>query len=437
MRPFLLLLAPVFGMFLGCSDGARERGSSEPALTGPASLHSASGSEGPRLTLFSSRGGAWRSFDPVEIREIINSDRKMDFRWAAVPGPSGSAVAGYSYKLGDAPWTPYSLETTAWEGFAPDLSPGPWSGFSLRAIDEDENVRELTPSFLVFPGPRSYPEALRNVLVVLDTDLDALLQAGIWPEDYEDIEQSMIDYFFADADYQVHTTRGFSSPSAESLSHAASVFWFHSADVFNNDASVLLEWNSSGSGWHLLSSYVRSGGNLFLCGIQPLNALRWIDGFELDQPQFVLEPVSFEDTLTDPELFPHWVAADLRTAVVESTVPLGQSSPLVAAAESRISAYPDLEFDPLTLPGLDGFPYYDAGILPRAGAEVAYTDSKTKRSLGIRRLSDGGSNGSVMYLGIHPWFVTKSPFRALIQTVIEDFESAGRPSGELPAPDHP
>ncbi len=446
MRPFLLLLALVLGGCLDSGESHRADASRETSITGSESGPgdgTFQGLDGPRITLFSSRGGVWRTGDEEEERTLF-SEGKMDFRWSAVPGPSGAAVAGYSYKIDDADWTPYSLDVTEWQGMSPDVAPGVWTWFSLRAIDEEGFVSELTPRLLALLGPRKNVEHDRYVLVVLDTDPSAIQNAGVWPQDYRDIERSLILYFFADVDLQIYETLGLHAPPANVLSLATSVFWFHSADANNFDDSVLHSWHELGEGWNLLSSYVKSGGNLFLCGIQPVNPLRWFDGFALDEPQLVLQfPIQFEDTLNDAELIPHWVGADLRVGSVEATVPNLETSPVVALADSRISGanpYPDLEFDPLSIPdGFErgGFPYYDSGIAPRAGAVIAYEDSKTGESLGIRRLSAGGSNGSVVYLGFHPWFLKKSQFRSLIQAVLADFETAGLPSGEEPAPDLP
>jgi hypothetical protein len=217
------------------------------------------------------------------------------------------------------------------------------------------------------------------------------------------------------------------------------------ADVFNADVSVL---NSIESGrldtQRILSSYIRCGGNFLLCGIQPLNALRYFDS--LSEPGPILqphEPVEFERTLDDPDLVPNWVAADLRVARVESTHPNHPTEPvlteLLSQVESGPHPYPSIEFDPLSIPNgpeKGGFRYFDAGIIPRAGGEVIYRNADTNESIGVRRLTVGGSNGSVVYLGFHPWFVKKSQFAGLIQAVLADFETYGRPSGEFIAGKH-
>jgi hypothetical protein len=278
---------------------------------------------------------------------------------------------------------------------------------------------------------------------VLDTDPTTLQDAGVWPEDYIDIERSLITYFLSGVDFNIHETRGFIEPSPAMFSSASSVLWFHSADVFNFDSSVLSTWHETGEGWNLPASYVKSGGNFLLCGIQPVNALRWLEQSDAQEPTYLIQlPAGFAETLDDPALIPHWVAGELRVAEIQSTVPNFSLSPVIGLLESQVTGgenpYPNLEFDPLTLPdGHDrgGFPYYDSGILGRTDAETLYRDTKTGESLGVRRLSRSGDEGSVVVLGFHPWFLQKSQFRTMLQAVLEDFERAGRPDGELEAPD--
>ncbi len=444
LSPALVLFAPLLA---GCLDTGENRRAGDPAQAMGVERNDVSnalaGGDGPRITLYSSRGGVWRSGDVESPRSLIASNEEMDFRWSAVPGTSGSPIVGYSYKIGDSEWTPYSSDVTEWKGALWDFPfAGTVSPFALRAIDDQELVTELNPTLLVFPGPRQHPESERYVLVVLDTDPAALQDAGVWPEDYTDIERSLIEYFLSGVTINIHDTRGFIPPSADMLSSASSVLWFHSADVFNFDSSVLSSWHETGEGWNLPASYVKSGGNFFLCGIQPVNALRWMEQFDAQEPTFVIQfPVVFEETLEDPALIPHWVAGELRIAEIQSTVTNFPDSPVIGLLESQATAgvnpYPDLEFDPLTLPDgqeRGGFPYYDSGVRGRADAEVLYRDSKTGESLGVRRLSRSGGEGSVVVLGFHPWFLQKSQFRTMLQAVLEDFENAGLPDRELEAP---
>jgi hypothetical protein len=95
--------------------------------------------------------------------------------------------------------------------------------------------------------------------------------------------------------------------------------------------------------------------------------------------------------------------------------------------------YPDLAFDPLTWPQgpvQRGFGFYDRGIVPMAvahPAEVIYTANDSNDAVAIRRLTEPGVNGNVVYVGFHPYFVDRPAFRQFIRAVLTDF-------GESPTP---
>ena len=397
---------------------------------------------GPSITLVSNIAGTWSSADPIETREVF-AGQGLRFRWRATPAEGAPPLAGFSYAVDDtALWTPFSLVSEEWPEQIPGEDEVLWfppeigvHTFFVRAIDQAGFIRVLPARIRVFGGPRFCPEPDRYVLVVLDTQAGVIQSDNIWPQDYEQVELGLIGYWFDGYDIQVHQTRGNVKPQLSIMDCASSTFWLHSTSIAGNDNSVLDNYNRVGP--NALPSYVASGGNLFLCGIQPLNAVRYFEETTGQHNQIQNDPVVFAVTLSDTTLVPHWMATQFGIEQVQSTTG-GSSGPedRVRIARSVINGgsnpYPDLEFDPLTWPNgpeLRGFGYFDRGIIPIAtgnpalDAEPIYLFNNTTQAVGIRRLSpDGpGVNGNVVYLGLHPYFVFRPQFRSLVQAVLTDF----------------
>jgi hypothetical protein len=111
--------------------------------------------------------------------------------------------------------------------------------------------------------------------------------------------------------------------------------------------------------------------------------------------------------------------------------------PVVSLAKSKITTgpnpYPDLPFDPLSIPNGTterGFRYYDTGIIPASeDTEIIYQDSHDSTEngiLGVRKLTSPGVNGNIVYLGFHPYFIAKSSFQAFLRAVMTDFGEVRR-----------
>jgi hypothetical protein len=167
---------------------------------------------------------------------------------------------------------------------------------------------------------------------------------------------------------------------------------------------------------------------LLLCGIQPVNALRYFEDFE-QGPQLVLEfPIDFCSTLGNPSVDPHWAATDLGVCSIEESIYQAEDQPVLSLAKSQITAssnpYPDLPFDPNSIPNgkiQGGFRYFDTGIEPTGDAEVIYTDANSGDAVGIRKLVAPGVNGNTIFLGFHPYFIEKNAFRKFLRAALRDF----------------
>jgi hypothetical protein len=275
---------------------------------------------------------------------------------------------------------------------------------------------------------------------VLGTDPGSLIESGVWPTSFKEVERALIDYYVEGYNYQVFETEG-RPPPVDLLNCASSTFWFHSASVEDGDASILEGYHTNPP--NVLPSYVSSGGNLFVCGIQPGNAVKYFEKKD-GPPSLQTYPVIFQSTLTDTTVLPHWLATQFGIAKIEEGV---RNTGVASQAANRMrnvistvrtgpNPYPDLVFDPLTWPNgpvQGGFGYYDRGIIPMdpslisPPAEVVYTVNDTGISVGIRRLIAPGINGNLVYLGFHPYFVDRPAFRELIRAVLTDF-------GEIPNP---
>lgn len=391
---------------------------------------------GSVISLVSDVAGTWRSGSPIGTREVFVGDGGLRFEWSAVPGPSQTPVLAYSFALDDSTtWAPFSPDLTSWPR-GDDVwraTPGPHT-FWVRAVDEGGFVSILEARLDVFPGPRACAPPDRDVLVVLDTNPLTMISNGYWPSSYETVERALADIWFAGYDHRVFQTHGDTAPAAADLGCASSIFWFHSALAGDGDHSVL-------EGFHrgpfadpdrhvLLSSYLAAGGNLFLCGLQPVQAMRYFE--VLGNPQLQTLPVLFDRTLTDPTFAPHWAATRLGIGRIVSSIG-GVVTPQtrLAVATSSWGEYPDLPFDPLRWPGgptVGGFGFYDRDVRPLAGsgAEVAYTADATGIPVAIRRLTSPGVNGNVFFLALHPYFVLQPSFLQLVDAVMADF-------GETPA----
>jgi hypothetical protein len=204
--------------------------------------------------------------------------------------------------------------------------------------------------------------------------------------------------------------------------------WFCSAAVGDGD-NILFD------GYHReppnpLSSYLSAGGNLFLVGLTPVEAIRYFERPDLP-PQLQQIPVVFARTLTDTTYLPHWAATHFGIARIDESIASTQGEPpgspnRLRIAKAVVAGYPDLPFDPLTWPdgpNQRGFGYYDRTITPIIGAaEVIYrANTVTGPSIGVRRLRDPQAGGSTVYMGFHPYFVERPAFRQLVRAVLSSF----------------
>jgi hypothetical protein len=258
--------------------------------------------------------------------------------------------------------------------------------------------------------------------------------AGVWPLNYQEIERVLVDYWFEDFNFAVfESDAGARELDIAILNCATSTVWICSAAMGDGD-SVLFD------GYHRvppnpLSSYVSAGGNLLLLGVNPAEALRFFERPDAD-PALQQLPVVFSRTLTDTTYLPHWGVthfgmARITDIIGATSVPAEQANRL-RVAKALVPGYPDLPFDPLTLPdgpSQRGFGFYDRGIEIHAGmAEAIYAaNSVTGPVIGVRRLKDPQTGGSTVYLGLHPWFVERPAFRELVRQILVSF-------GETPNP---
>lgn len=387
---------------------------------------------GPRIAMRSNVAGTFRTGDPEETRELF-AGQGIRFEWRASPGPSGSPVAGFSYAVEDtAEWSPYSENAVEW----PEQIQGdeevlwfPQSGphaFFVRVIDLGGFVNVLAAKLQVFDGPRFCDPGERFVLIVLDTDPGSLEESLIFPVGYNPVERGLVDYWFEGYNYQVFETRGEEEVPVALMNCASSTVWIMSAAVNDGDVPVLLGYHATPP--NPLPSYVASGGNMFLLGIQPAQALRYFERVEEPVPQIQNFPVVFQRTITDSTFSPHWGYTRFGIARINETIGNTNTGPVtdrMQKARSVIAGYPDLVFDPLTWPEgprLRGFGYYDRDIIPVTGvAEAIYKLNDTNLTVGVRRLTAPGPNGNTVYLGLHPYFVERPGFRELVRKVLGQF----------------
>jgi hypothetical protein len=392
--------------------------------------------DGPRITLTSNAAGVWRSGETESVRDIF-AGQGLLFRWTAIPGPSTAAVAGFSHAVEDtANWSAFTPTDKEWPEQTSGSNPVYWfppSGthkFFVRAVDIAGFVRVIVASIRTFLGPKFEPPSSRYILAVLDSDPESIQNSGVWPIAFPQIERSFVEfYLFEGYNFQIHSTQGGRDrPPVPVLNFASSTFWFHGSDVQSFDGSIFLNYHETNQNPNVLPSYIRSGGNLFVCGIQPLNAMRFFEDIDEAQPVYQLQdPVDFSRTIPDTSLVDHWAYLDLGIQRIDATVGAGGSERLPGAKSAITSGdnpYPDLPFDPLSTPDgtvRRGLPYYDLGVQPTTAAEVIYVHPDTGAPLGVRKLTSPGVNSNTVYLGFHPYFVTKSAFREFIRAVLTDF----------------
>ncbi|NNE43023.1 MAG: hypothetical protein HKN12_02345 [Gemmatimonadetes bacterium] len=389
---------------------------------------------GPRLTVTSNIAGTWRTGSPATVRQVF-AGNGLRFTWRATPGPSGTAVAGYSYAVEDTTdWTPFSINSVEWpeqvDGdeeilWFPD--PGPHS-FFVRAIDQGGFISVLKAQLDVFSGPRFCKQEDQYMLIVLDTAPGSLEENGILPTGYADIEQGLVDYWFGDYSYQTFLTRGSNQVKVDVLNCATTTVWMVGAAIGDGDNNVLLQFHTQQP--NPLPSYVASGGNLLLLGTGPVQTMRYFERVEESNPAQQAFPVVFSTTLTDSTLVPHWASTILGVSrVVESignTFGTGGVVNRLRVARSSVPGYPDLPFDPLTWPSgpsQRGFGYYDRGIIPLTGSntEVIYKANDSDLAIGVRNLVAPGTFGNTVYLGFHPYFLERPAFKQLVNAVLTDF----------------
>lgn len=412
--------------------GAKERGLA--AGDNYRSFNVVANLDGPRLTLISNVLGLWTVDDAP--RDVFQG-QGIRFRWIGRPSSTSLApIAGYSYAVEDtSQWSAFSLNTLEWpeqiEGEDPQLwfpEPGPHK-FFLRAIDFAGFGRVLPASINVLGGPRQADPGQLYVLAVLDTDGNAYLSTFL-PTAYTLLERALIEYFLEGYNFQIFQTGGTSVVPASLFNLASSTIWIMTSEVESFDSAILKSYHSDRSVTNILPSYVRSGGNLLLCGIRPVNAMRYFDNPDEPSPIFQeLFPIDFRRTTTDTTYVPHWAYTELGISRIENSLSGDDSSPVVRHLVSQVTTgnnpYPDIRFDPLSItqgPIFRGFKHYDTGIIPAdARTEVIYRDADTGQSLAVRRLTSPGIEGNLVYLGFHPYYLQKNEFRNFLRAVLTDF----------------
>jgi hypothetical protein len=402
---------------------------------------------GPCISVVSNIIGNWNCFSDREPRGVFRG-RGLRFNWSARPGGSGTPVAGFSYAVDDtALWTAFSTNTRT---YPPETVPGtpeywfPDRGLHtlyIRAVDRGGFINVLPINVEIFSGPAVCPEEERFILVVLDSQDGSLL--GTLPSAYGQVEDGMMAFFFPTSQYdvQIHHTNGSIEPEVGLLDCASSTFWFLSTDAFDLDPSVLLDYHRAPP--NVLPSYVASGGNLFLCGIQPVNAMRYREFNNGNIEYMNNPPFRFYQSLQDTSQVDHWITTTFGIDQIDGTVSksdaTGDPNLYVRKMTSQIrtgpNPYPDLEFDPLSWPQgptSPGFAYYDRGLRPRLlpdstyACEVIYTADDTGLAVATRKLTEPGPAGNVVYVGFHPYFLHKTPFKQFLHAVLEDFGEVSR-----------
>ena len=408
--------------------------------------------DGPRIAAFSNEGSVWHTGSPFETRPTL-ADGGLRFEWSASRrGGALPPVTGLRYAVEDtSSWSDWSLENTQWPIQLPGEPETLWfpapgiHRLWIEARDEAQFVTRLEIALDVFPGPRSCPPLLRRVLVVLDTSLDSYT---VFPLDYGSWEAALVESWIPEWELTFHETLGGADPpTVPEMGCASTILWFHTADLDGGAPSALHDFHAEVR--NPLVGYVRSGGNLFLCGIQPGNALRYfVHRDTTTAPDQQFHPIEFFRTVDDSAYVPHWAFTDLGISVIGSTIgdtqPGAQAHRRLHRATSQVIAgpnpYPDLAFDPLTFPNgpnQGGFGHYDLGLETTPGTEVLYTANDSTAAIAVRRLTSPAEGGNVVFCGFHPYFLQDPGVRALFRAVLTDFgEPRTRPHKESePFPD--
>lgn len=401
---------------------------------------------GPCITLESNVIGTWLCSSPPRERQAFAGEG-LRFRWRAIPGGSGTPVAAFRYAVDDtSEWdVPFSINNEGFPPQTPDADEELWfpdggvHTLFVEAADEGGFRRTLVAKLRIFDGPRFCPEADRYILVVLDTQPGSL-SPDFLPPRYPAVELGLIEYYFDGYNIQVHQATGDNAvrPQVALMDCASSIFWFHSSDV-SGGTSILSEYHANPP--NVLPSYVGSGGNLFLCGAQILNATRYAESSDGTVTFYQNDPVNFLQTLADTTVIDHWMTTQFGIAQIDETVDTFPSADRrVRLVKSEITSgpnpYPDLEYDPLTWPSgptARGFGSYDVGIRPHEiadstfASEIIYTLNDTGLAMAVRHLNGPGPTGSTVYAGFHPYWVNRPAYREFLRAVLTDF-------GEFPVP---
>jgi hypothetical protein len=417
-----------FLLLAGCDDLGREPVA--PASRGDAGFAASEPrgelpTDGPTVTLGERTLGLWKRDSSGETREVFAGSGLL-FRWRAHPGRSGAPIVGYSFAVNDSSdWSPVSAEFV-WPPQDPSEPEVLWfpsgglNAFYLRAFDADGESALVVARISVLGGPGQCPGTDSYVLVVLDTNPDALIERGDFPPDYAEQERERVDAWFAGTTYSVFETHGRHVPPASLLDCATSTFWIHSADVAGGDDSALRRYHTRVA--NLLQSYSAAGGNVFLCGVQPTEAMRHFRNQAGVAGTAESYPVRYIETLTEPDLAPHWAVTSFGLDRVEETVGEDAASgDRLTVATSCVTAggnpYPDLAA------ASGPFTYYDRGLIPwtSGGAEVIYKADDTGDAIGVRLLLYPGAARNTVLLALHPQFVDPVEFGELIDAVLTDF----------------
>ncbi len=398
---------------------------------------------GPVITINSNIIGTWRNSTPRTPRGVFATSG-IRFNWRATPGPSGSEVAGFRYAVDDtSDWTPYSLNNEEYPVQVSEDGPDLWfpdggpHTFFVESIDRAGFSSVLPVNLRVFEGPQFCPGEDRYILVVTDTNPGALIQdSRVFPASYREVERSLISYYFEDYNIQLHETVSNVPPEVNQMDCASSMFWFLSTDAGADDPSVLESYHDAPP--NVLPSYIASGGNLFICGIQPLNAVRYFEDNEGQTREEGNTPVIFSSSIQDTSVVDHWMTTQFGISQIDQTVDIVDAldpSLRVARAHSLVrtgpNPYPDLNFDPLSWPNgpqYRGFAFYDRGIQPvlrsdstQVAQPIYAVDDENGPVMAVRKLTSPGPQGNTMYVGFHPYFVDKAAFRQFLRAVLTDF----------------
>ncbi|MEZ5064535.1 MAG: hypothetical protein R3B81_07340 [bacterium] len=380
---------------------------------------------GPLVSLQSNLGGCWSSADATTSANIFRTG--LRFTWQASPGSSGSPPVLTEWAIGSPEnWTPADEGGGVFppEGEAPWIPDAGPVTFWVRTHDLAGFERVLGIELNVLE-PRG-----RGVLAVIDTPTTGALESdGAVSSDYDARELELVtNEWLGNRDLTVLPARGQSDVlDAEVLARVSTIVWVHGASAFDGDSSTLRHTVSTiAPDLSLLASWRQAGGNLVICGVNPTDALRYLARPDCGADYALNDPIDFAATLDSPDYIPHLAATQLAWGSTEQVVRNTVSSPTLqlAVARSQRPGWPDLPFDPSTVPNgssVQGFGYYDRGISPLAPAEVVYTADDTGSPIAIAQLAGPGRHGSTVVLGFHPFFVDPTAAGALFDVMLDSF----------------